>query len=154
MEDEDKFKNMSYENRLLGQIEQVKDVIVKGFATELMAQAIDKTKLAIPVLGGMVPEALKKVYSIMQNGSKEESVQLRAALFILGVFGITDKKKVEVPDEADPKNGATKQLIEELTNEFRKSLQFTERKAKRKHVETDEGVTIQVIDTGSGKGSS
>lgn len=78
---------------------------------------------SVSVIGRMMPKALEVVYEILDGSHKNKAgdgVRLQAAKYILGVFGVTERRKVE-HEHTDKDLPNKKLLIEEFKNELRKA---------------------------------
>lgn len=85
---------------------------------------------SVAVIGRMMPKALEVIYEIMNGNKKSNSdaTRLQAAKYVLGVFGVTERRKVE-HEHTDKDLPNKKHLMEEFTNELRKELGKVEHKS-------------------------
>lgn len=125
-------KDLTYNEKIIQSIEVIKDRTARILAEEVIEEAKRKADIAVPVLANMIPEAVLTIYQIMKNGGREDTVKLKAATWLLGVFGISDKKLPGPPDKKEERDDS--KLTEELINEFSRKIRFTKAPRKKKDV--------------------
>lgn len=146
-------KDLSYTDKIIQSIEVIKDKTSRLLAEEVIEEAKRKADIAVPVLANMIPEAVMTIYDIIRNGNKEDTVRLKAATWLLGVFGISDKKPADSPtDKNDDKESA--RLTEELINEFTRKIRLTRPPRKTKNIIEIEAGPVPGESGGSEPGSS
>lgn len=110
------------------EIVELRTLGVEYAVNEIMAETHKRAAGALAILSKLLPDAIEVVYEALREGDennikvKLNPQKLKAAEFVLGVFGISGKRKVEITH----KDEDNKALMEELRNEFKRQI---ERKA-------------------------
>lgn len=103
-------------------IEDIRD----GVTTELVEKMMNRTEVMaskiLCVLGDMLPDAAGAIYDSLV-GEKCDRVRFDSAKWILGVFGISDKRQQIEVTHKDGDIASKKKIMEDLKDEFRRSLE-------------------------------
>ena len=91
---------------------------------ELKEETQERVTEALEVMGNMVPKALGCINDILSKGDvmAGDRTRLQAAQIVLGVFGISEKKKLEVTRK-EVGNGEESGVLNELKREFRRHIE-------------------------------
>jgi len=124
------------------EIDRIRSREARKAVEELVRVTNDAMLDAVEVMTKMLPDALMTVYEIMNHGKRNDSVRLKAALAILGTFGISQKQKVEVT-KRDGDLNANKDYFDDIRQELTKQVEHAQFSGTSKITKTDEMRTLQ-----------
>lgn len=104
---------------MIDEVMAIRDKAQRLVAEEVVAKTQARALKVYDEMSEMLGEAKEKVGDIMRAGENETNA-LKAAMYILGVFGVTEKRLMEV-GRGNVEDRM--ELVEELKSEFRKELE-------------------------------
>lgn len=106
---------------VLASIEAIRQAKLTEVVDAMVVEAERKAGQVLGILGEMLPDAAEAVYRALSSDDPVDlnPQKLKAAQFVLGVFGISDKKRIEVTH----KTGDRDKMMEDLKSEFRKQIE-------------------------------
>ena len=106
-----------------GKLEKIGNRSVKKASEAIVEEVNDKIFEAVEILSDMIPSALSCVYDILnkEEVTSGDKIKLNASQMVLGVFGISEKKKLEVTRKSGIEDKGN--LMKELKDEFRRQAE-------------------------------
>lgn len=81
---------------MIDKIDSIRSSVARRALGEIMVTANDIVAASLEAMTEIVPEAVQTIHDVMRYGTRGDSVRLKAALEVLGIFGVSAKKKIEV----------------------------------------------------------
>lgn len=144
---EDRLMTRCGRQEIYQEIEGIRERSVRGILDDIVGKGEEYGLKAMGVMAEMVPDAAETVYEVMKFGESKDQVRLKAAMFVLGIFGVSEKKQVEVTHR-DGDAGDKKKLMEDLKNEFRRQIERAQFERSKRVSQGDEEGAILIEPSG------